>query len=203
MFYSKDNIASAKGAKSERELISMAKNLNLKEFAIYKTYANGRTFYSTADENFLVSWYDKGGRDYWSNRSKKEPELLKKKIEKLDEGLMDDLIADSDAGVKQTNEYSDKPIFVLWAEKATKDFPSIIKKAMYKGKSNKLWNREYITNAHNGYGTVFFIDANNVPEAKSELIKALRHGSADNIYYFGVNSKAMLDGIDWNYIINK
>jgi hypothetical protein len=196
MFHSKDNIASAVGGNSEKELINLAKKLNLKEFAIYKSYANGRTFYSTADEDFLISWYDKGGRDYWSNRSKKEPELLKKKIEKLDENSQSTDYTPKD-------EFSDKPIFVLWADKITKNFPNAIKKAMYKGKSNKLWNREYVTNAHKGYGTVFFIDANSVPEAKTELVKALQHGSAKNIYYFGANSKNMLDGIDWNYIINR
>jgi hypothetical protein len=202
MFYSKDTLASAKGAKTEKELISAAKKLNLKAFAIYKSYVNGRIFLSTADEIFLVSWYDSTGHDYWSNRSKKEPELLKKKIEKLDENLHDDLIADDAAGMKHT-EYSDKPIFVLWADKVTKNFPNAIKKAMYKGKSNKIWNREYVINAHKGYGTVFFIDANNVSEAKAELVKALQHGSANNIFYVGINSKKMLDNIDWNYIKNK
>jgi hypothetical protein len=96
MFFSKDNLASAIGANTEKELIKSAKNKKLKAFAIYKKYVNGNHFHSTADEKFLVSWYDSTGSDYWSNRSKKEPELLKKKIEKLDEGLMDDLIADSD-----------------------------------------------------------------------------------------------------------
>jgi hypothetical protein len=202
MFFSKDNLASAIGANTEKELIKSAKNKKLKAFAIYKKYVNGNHFHSTADEKFLVSWYDSTGSDYWSNRSKKEPEILKKKIEKLDEGLMDDLIADSDAGVKPEGEYSDKPIFVLWADRVTKDLPNAIKKAMYKGKSNKLWNMEYVTNAHKGYGTVFFIDANTVPEAKLELGKVLQHGSAKNIYYFGTNSKNMLDKLDWNKIIN-
>jgi hypothetical protein len=86
-------MASANGAKSEKELINLAKKLKLKIFSIYK---NAQGFHSTAQEEHLISWYDSTGNDYWSNRSKKEPELLKKKIEKLDEGLMDDLIADSD-----------------------------------------------------------------------------------------------------------
>jgi predicted alpha/beta superfamily hydrolase len=83
----------------------------------------------------------------------------------------------------------------LWANKVTKNFSNAVKKAVYKCKSNKIWNKEYIINANEGYGTVFFIDANNVPEAKTELVKALQHSSVKNIYYFGINSKKMLDGI--------
>jgi hypothetical protein len=199
MYYSKDNMASANGANSEKELISLAKKLKLNAFAIYK---NGQGFHSTAQEEHLLSWYDSTGHDYWTNRSKKEPELLKKKIEKLDEGLMDDLISDSDNGIKQHTEYSDKPVFVLWADRVSDNYNKALKKAMYKGKSNKVWNREYVRNATLNYGTVFFIDANNVPEAKSVLNQALKYSAGRNIYYFGINSKNTLDNLDWLHILN-
>jgi len=45
-----------------------------KEVSIYRS---GLT--STTDEKYLIGWY--GNRTYWDNRSKKEPELLSKKIQ--------------------------------------------------------------------------------------------------------------------------
>lgn len=50
----------------------------MKDVSEWSLFANKSGFHSTADEKYLVKWWDKGN-DYWSNRAKKEPELLKKK----------------------------------------------------------------------------------------------------------------------------
>lgn len=89
MYYSLDNIASADGAKTEKELIDLAKKKKVKAFAIFKA---GQGFHSTTQEEFLVSWYDSTGHDYWSNRSKNEPDLKKKKIDSLNEGELNEAV---------------------------------------------------------------------------------------------------------------
>jgi hypothetical protein len=81
IFFSDHNMADAVGADSVAELIEhVAKARNLKAFAIFK---GGSDFRSTTDEKHLISWYDSEDADYWFNRSKHEPELLKERITSL------------------------------------------------------------------------------------------------------------------------
>jgi len=80
MYYSQDSIAKADGKNSISELLKIARDKKLKEFSIFK---NNPRFNSTTQDEYLVMWYDEKDNSYWSNRSKKEPELLDKKLKEL------------------------------------------------------------------------------------------------------------------------
>jgi len=78
LYHSKDNMATAKGFNSKEQALKYALDNKIEQFDIFK---NGTGFHSTTQDEFLVLWADKKGNGYFSNRSKKEPELLKKKYE--------------------------------------------------------------------------------------------------------------------------
>ena len=74
-------------------------------------------------------------------------------------------------------------VFVLWADRVNDNLQMAVKKAKCKGKSNKDWNDQYKQNAKYGNGTVFFIDGDNVADAKSKLtLITTKHKTGDNMY---------------------
>jgi hypothetical protein len=195
LYHNKNQMASAIGGKSEKELINQAKKLELKRFEIFK---NNPRFHSTTQEEYLVSWYDKDGDNYWSNRSKKEPELLKKRLDdSIMESLMDELMKDDKEGNKPENKENDinsqKPVTVLWADKIIDSFARASKKAKVIGRGGKNWDREYVTNANHSHGTVFFIDAENKEEALNKIQDCKKFDSYKNVYYNGSNSLRLLN----------
>lgn len=87
-----DGIRGMRGGENVDSLIRYAKSIKgIKEWSIFKT---GTGFHGTHQDEFLVSWWDKDGNSYWSNRSVKEPKLLDKKHEefKVNESKSLDLI---------------------------------------------------------------------------------------------------------------
>jgi hypothetical protein len=73
-------------------------------------------------------------------------------------------------------------VFVLWADRVNDNLPKAIKAAKYKGKGG-TWSKEYKTNAASGYGTVFFVEADNVDDAKQKVLTATDANKTDkNIY---------------------
>lgn len=78
LYHSKDNMRTAKGFNSKEAALKYAMDEKIDQFDIFR---NGSGFHSTTQDEFLVLWADKNGDGYFSNRSKKEPELLKKKFE--------------------------------------------------------------------------------------------------------------------------
>lgn len=87
-----DGIRGMRGGENVDNLIRYAKSIKgIKEWSIFKT---GTGFHGTHQDEFLVSWWDKDGNSYWSNRSVKEPKLLDKKHEefKVNESKSLDLI---------------------------------------------------------------------------------------------------------------
>lgn len=88
--------------------------------------------------------------------------IIKEELQKLNEAPMD--------------------VFVLWANGVSDNLSKAIKKAKYIGKSGK-WNDAYKTNASNGHGTVFFVPAENVAQAKQIIQKATdKNRIGRNIY---------------------
>lgn len=75
--------------------------------------------------------------------------------------IEDDIAALQKEGVSED-------VFILWADRVSDNLPKAIKMAKYKGKAGS-WSKEYKQNASNGYGTVFFITASNVADAKEKL----------------------------------
>jgi excinuclease UvrABC helicase subunit UvrB len=73
-------------------------------------------------------------------------------------------------------------VIILWADKVTDNLPKAIKKAKYKGKGGKAWDDQYEINAKEGSGTVFFVDAKNVADAK-EKIQGLTKKNNSNVYH--------------------
>ena len=71
--------------------------------------------------------------------------------------------------IKRLNEETYTDDFVLWANGVVGNLNKAIKKAKYIGKAGKGWDGSYKTNAKNGHGTVFFVSANNVKQAKERL----------------------------------
>jgi hypothetical protein len=78
LYHSKNNMRTAKGFNSKDAALKYAMDDKIDQFDIFR---NGSGFHSTTQDEFLVLWADKNGGGYFSNRSKKEPELLKKKFE--------------------------------------------------------------------------------------------------------------------------
>jgi hypothetical protein len=87
-----------------------------------------------------------------------------------------------------TESFND--VFVLWANGVAGNLPKAIKKAKYIGKSGK-WNNEYKTNAAAGHGTVFFVAASDVKQAKEFIQKATENNSIGKNAYgkFGQTSE--------------
>ena len=75
MYFVKNNMRQATGSNKLADLLNYAKENNLDNFEIFK---NGSGFHSTTQDEFLLYW--KGDGTYFDNRSKREPELLSKKI---------------------------------------------------------------------------------------------------------------------------
>ncbi|MCK9416135.1 hypothetical protein M0Q97_05705, partial [Candidatus Dojkabacteria bacterium] len=73
LHHSKDNISSSISGDNIEELKRYAKDNNITTWEIFRT-----GYYSTTQEEYLVVWYDKGGRNYWSNRAEKDESLFKK-----------------------------------------------------------------------------------------------------------------------------
>jgi hypothetical protein len=116
---------------------------------------------------------------------------------------MDDLISDSDSGNNSSFNESYDDIYVLWADR-TLNINKAKKKAKYIGKGHKGNDTDYAINAVKGYGALFFIDANTVPMAKSFLSETVKYDpKIDNIYYFGKDSKILLDKLPWNDILTQ
>ena len=83
-------------------------------------------------------------------------------------------------------------VFVLWADRVSDNLSHAIKKAKYKGKSNKNWNDQYKLNAKEGHGTVFFINASNVDEAKRKILMTTEKNKKDtNFYVISENIKEL------------
>jgi hypothetical protein len=196
LYHNKDNIASAIGGKSEKELIHKAKQLKLNSFEIFK---KGHGFHSTTQEEFLVSWYDKKDNGYWTNRSKTDSELLKKKLDNsVMESLIDELMTDDKNVVKTDKEnvyVEPKPVTILWADKIVDSFIRATKKAKVIGRGGKNWDKEYVTNANASHGTVFFIDAENKEEALSKIENCIKYTYYKNVYYSGKNSLRLLNNL--------
>jgi hypothetical protein len=76
LHYTSDNVRGSLKGNDQNKLIDEV--LSMKGVSEWSLFANKPGFHSTADEGFLLKWWDKGN-NYWSNRSKKEPELLDKK----------------------------------------------------------------------------------------------------------------------------
>lgn len=73
-------------------------------------------------------------------------------------------------------------VFVLWADRVNDNLPKAIKAAKYKGKGG-TWSKEYRTNASAGYGTVFFVEADNLNDAKQKVLTVTNADKTDkNIY---------------------
>ena len=74
-------------------------------------------------------------------------------------------------------------IFVLWADRVSGNLQKAIQKAKYKGKANPSWNEQYKINAKNGHGTVFFVRADDVADAKQKITQATEKNKVtDNVY---------------------
>jgi hypothetical protein len=79
LHYKQNGDSLSKGANDIDELKKFADTENLIEYEIFK---NDPNFESTTQREFLIGWYDENGGGYWSNRSKAEPIILRKKITK-------------------------------------------------------------------------------------------------------------------------
>lgn len=89
-------------------------------------------------------------------------------------------------------------VFILWADRVSGNLAKAIKKAKYKGKGG-TWNDEYKTNAKEGHGTVFFVNAANVGEAKAKVAQATeKHKVDDNVYKLTevINESDLSDFVD-------
>lgn len=73
LHYSKNNINCYVSGDNVEELKQYAKDNNITTWEIFRN-----DYHSTTQEEYLVAWYDKGGRNYWSNRAKKDESLYKK-----------------------------------------------------------------------------------------------------------------------------
>ena len=75
-----DGIRQKKTAKDISSAKKIAKELtnkpNMKDVEIFKSSPG---FHSTTQEEYLIAWWGDGS--YWDNMSKKNPELLKKKLQ--------------------------------------------------------------------------------------------------------------------------
>jgi len=83
-------------------------------------------------------------------------------------------------------------VFVLWADRVTDNLPKAIKKAKYKGKGGKAWDDQYKINAKSGSGSVFFVDATNVADAKQK-IQNLTKKKDDNVYIINESADYEMD----------
>jgi len=81
-----------------------------------------------------------------------------------------------------TESKLNEDVFVLWADGVSGNLTKAVKKAKYKGKAGKSWDKEYRANANAGHGTVFFITANNVQDAKTKLLGAKPTETSKNVY---------------------
>lgn len=80
-------------------------------------------------------------------------------------------------------------VFVMWADRVTGDLNKAIKKAKYKGKGG-TWSSDFKTNAKEGHGTVFFVSADNVAEAKKKLLSFTEKNKVDdNVYRLSENAE--------------
>lgn len=69
-------MTNAQGGNSVEKLITIAQELGLKEYAIFK-----KGYHSTTQDEYLIKWYaDIDNNTYWSNTAKKYPELYNKAI---------------------------------------------------------------------------------------------------------------------------
>jgi hypothetical protein len=103
---------------------------------------------------------------------------LKQKIGDTEKDIpawIQDHISNSENYIEQANsgyyDQSDKvneDVFVLWADRINDNLPKAKQRAKYKGKGG-IWSDSYKQNAKNGHGTVFFINASDVNDAKSKL----------------------------------
>jgi hypothetical protein len=86
----------------------------------------------------------------------------------------------------ESMKINESDTIVLWADKVTGDLEKAIKKAKVKGKSNiySIWDKEFITNAENGHGTVFFINALNKADAMEKIKKARLMPGKKNTYKY-------------------
>jgi hypothetical protein len=83
VFYTNKNVRSKKNFSDNVKAMSFAKQQiesGASEVDVFKT---GSGFHSTAQEEYLVGWY--GNNSYWSNKAKKDPNLMKKKLGEQEE----------------------------------------------------------------------------------------------------------------------
>lgn len=74
-----DGVRAKKKAKTLNDAIRIANELkDRKGMQFVDIYDASSGFHSTSDESRLVKWWGDGS--YWDNRSKKDPDLLKKKL---------------------------------------------------------------------------------------------------------------------------
>lgn len=83
----------------------------------------------------------------------------------------------------ESMKINESNIIILWADKVSGNFEKAIKKAKVKGKSGN-WDKEYIINAENGHGTVFFIEADNKADAMEKISKATLISGKKNSYNY-------------------
>jgi hypothetical protein len=76
--YTHEHMRGSDYGNSPQQLADKMVEMGASEWAVY---SNSGGFHSTTQENYLVLWYDRGN-NYWSNRAKKDPTLLKKKYSK-------------------------------------------------------------------------------------------------------------------------
>ena len=77
-----DGVRAGKKVNDLNSAILLAKNLtNRPGMKFVDIYHAGSGFHSTADEKYLVKWWGDGS--YWDNMSKKNPELLDKKLNSI------------------------------------------------------------------------------------------------------------------------
>lgn len=156
MYFSDGGMADAVGAVSIQELINnVAIKRKLKEFAIFRA---GPGFHSTADEKYLVKWYDETDSSYWFNRSKKEPKLTNMRIVKLSESQ----ISESDA--KNT-----KPIVVKF-----KRWTCVLEFGQYNN------GRTAIELIDKKNGEPVMVATVNIPEAKIEADEIIIKDYSEN-----------------------
>jgi len=80
LHYTADNCRSVlKGNNKHRLISDILSKPKVSEWALY---TNGSGFNSTAQEEYLITWFD-SGRNYFSNRSVNEPKILAKKYKKV------------------------------------------------------------------------------------------------------------------------
>lgn len=93
----------------------LSKRQGMKEVEIFKATPG---FHSTTQDEFLVSWWGDGS--YWDNVSKKNPEILKKKMESVVENNQQD---------KEFEESADKELFYVTDDEFNKiHYPDLIGK---------------------------------------------------------------------------